>query len=279
MTLLKFARRVAGLICLVPVSALCAAGPDAWLLLDPGWADRVVFYHRFEDELTAPDINRVDADIKIAQAERKDGITGQALATGNTAGRRRHQLLAVRSTELSAHRPLTVMAWWRLDAPMQLTTGFTLLGLANRGGRHRGYLRTFLRGKGQWCNLSEPRVVHQVQQFPGMSDWNDPYGGGRAWFDPGDWHHVAITVGGRREINIYWDGELRTSYHTTGRLFREGDTNTALFGPHALTHPMSLDEVVIVDRVLRANEIAAYVHDVRLLRHHPLADGVAEDAR
>lgn len=126
----------------------------------------------------------------------------------------------IHSPALSIHKPLTGMFWWRLDEPMKEEPGFGVLAL-----RGKGWLSAFVAGKGPWCALKEPARVFQCYNFPGMENCNDVWGG-RAWFEPGVWHHTAITASGLG---------------------------------------MTLDDVVILDRALSGDEIPAYITAAKAL--------------
>ncbi len=75
-----------------------------------------------------------------------------------------------------------------------------------------------------------------------------------------------MTVSGARQIDIFWDGGYREMFQAQGRLFVEGDTNALNFGPGWHHLPMTLDEIVVLDRALSAEEIAGYVRADRALR-------------
>jgi hypothetical protein len=160
---------------------------------------------------------------------------------------------------LSVHKPVTVMFWWRLDEPMKEESGFGVLAL-----RGKGWISTFVAGKGPWCGLKEPTYIFQCYNFPDIENSNDCWGG-RAWFEPNVWHHSAITVSGAADIRIYWDGLARTRHAPKGRLFREDEVNSAELGTSGNSLAMTLDEVVVLDRALSADEIAAYMAAVKAL--------------
>jgi len=164
-----------------------------------------------------------------------------------------------------------VMLWWRVDAPMGETTWLELLKIGNHRGRHDGYIANFVAGKGEWCGLTEPTYISQLQNFPGLTDRNMPWGG-RVWSEPGQWRHLAMTVSGARQVDISWDGRHREMFQAKGRLFVEGDTNALILGPQWHQFPMTIDEIVVLDRALSAEEIADYVRATRALRTHAFAE-------
>lgn len=251
-------------------SALPAAKPREFLYLPPAWADRVVFYHSFENGADRPEINRLDGKLRGHQTEPAAGLTGRAYRAPDP--KEKKASLQLDSPALSPNRPLTVMLWYRLDAPMREETSFQLLRI---GGK--GHIASFVHGKGEWCALKEPTYISQVHGFPEIRNHHNSWGG-RVWFEPGEWHHAAITVANASEVRIYWDGQLREEIGIKGRLFQEGDCSWVHLDPNWLHHPMSIDEVIICDRALTADEIACYVRAVRALaaRHYPVSAGNVE---
>lgn len=247
---------------LLAVAGVAGEASDTPLLLPPAWADRVVFYHSFEQGADKPEINLMAAEVRGEKTAPAVGFTGHGYQTPRPYEKKTP--LTLLSPALSVHKPLTVMLWWRLDAPMKEDTCFQLLAL-----RGTGWISSFVRGKGDWCGLREPTYISQLYNFAGISNHNNCWGG-RAWFEPGAWHHVAITVANAREIGIYWDGQRRETIVAKGRVFREGEVAAADLGANWLFHPMTLDEVVVADRVLTAEEIAAYVLAVQALRQREL---------
>jgi hypothetical protein len=144
---------------------------------------------------------------------------------------------------------------------MAAETCFHLLTL--RGGR--GIVSNFVRGKGDWCGLAEPRFVFQVVYYEGIPDINGIWHGD-AWVEPAIWHHAAMVFSNAAEVDVYWDGVRRSHYAIKGRPFRAADGGAVEIGPNWLFHPMTLDDLMVVDRALSANEIAAYVLAVQRLR-------------
>jgi hypothetical protein len=236
-----------------------AAPADGCFYLPPGMAGRVVFYHSFANGLKTPDLNLLGAALTVAENPPARGINGAGYTAGSGAAARNKGGLLLRSPALSVHKPLTVMFWWRLDEPMKEETGFHLLAL-----RGKGWISTFVVGKGPWCALREPTYVFQCYNFEGLENCNDVWGG-RAWFEPRVWHHAAVTVSGAAEIRIYWDGKLRTQYAPKKRIFREGEIDTVELGPSGNGPAMTLDEIIVLDRASSAEEILAYITAVKAL--------------
>jgi hypothetical protein len=247
---------------LLAASAGQAAEPSValgrMLYLPPAFEATLCFYHSFEMGWTKPDFNPRDLKIRGGALPSVPGIAGRGgRCSGPEVG---GGPLTVTGDALSPVRPLTVMLWWRLDAPMREETGYDLLSL--RGDR--GLVASFVRGKGQWCALPEPRRVFQVYYFPGITDRNDICSE-RLWPAPGVWHHTAISIRGASEIEVFWDGRRVTHCSIKGRRFGAADISHAVFGGHAEAHPMSIDELMILARALSEDEIAAYVSAVRAL--------------
>ena len=233
--------------------------PSTCLYIPPWLEDRVVYYNAFEGDPKTAQVNRIAADTIVTRGVLTPGLAGNGLqdpTPTNSAGP-----VSLRSPALSPHRPLTLSLWWRLDAPMAAETCFHLLTL--RGGR--GMVANFVRGKGEWCALTEPRYVFQVVYYEGIPDINGIWHGD-AWVEPAVWHHTAMVFSHAAEVTVYWDAVLRSHYAIKGRPFNLGDGGTLEVGPNWLFQPMTLDDLMVVDRALSAGEIAAYVLAVQRLR-------------
>ncbi len=249
------------ILLLAPMGARAAeppTDPARFNYLPPAWADRVVFYSSFEQGVGTPEINTIAADINGTASGPSDGLVGSKGYRSTTAGEQEFRLS---SLGLSAHRPITLMTWFRLDTPMTETEWFCLLWLG-RGGAH---ISCDIRGKGEWCGLTDPTFITQWYNFEGIHNLNHT-SGGRVWFEQGSWHHVALTVTGARQIDAYLDGRLKLTGLITGRTFREGDTTEAIVGNSWQCRPMTLDEVVVTDCALSPNEISEYYVSVKKLR-------------
>jgi len=246
LSLLAFAARS-------PAGEKVAPGGSAartFFYLPPGIEDRVVFYHSFELGAARPELDLLGAQVSAPQ----DATPADGLAARGLRVRSGHGSLKLASGSLTLARPLTVMMWWRFDEPMRDETGYHLITL---GGK--GIVSAFARGKGEWCALKEPTFVFQVYYFEGITNMNHIWSGS-ARVEPGTWHHIAVTVAGAAEVRAYWDGLLRVQHTIKGRQFRTGDVNSIEFG-----HPMTIDELVVLDRALSEDEIAAYVEASRAL--------------
>jgi hypothetical protein len=242
---------------LVSARPVRAAGPcDQYLYIPPDLERSVVFYHSFSGGIEQPEINLLKAAIAgSAQGRRVPGLTG---AAWQPIGQRGALSLAKLSWPLT--KPITASLWFRLDEKMQPQTSFHLLSL-----RANGYLSNFVRGRGEWCALTQPTFVVQLYHFPGISNVNGIHFG-PAWLAENQWHHAAMTVSEGSRVKVYWDGRLRSDLAAKGRLFDARDVVKEMqFGPHWLGHPMTIDEVLLLDRALTDEEVCAYVEAVRKL--------------
>ena len=246
------------------VLAVCAAQNEdithRCLYLPPRWGNRVSFYHSFENGPGKPEVNRPDASVAAPPTKQCAGYVGRGYrccpCPEGVGGQ-----LTLRSPAFSAHRPLTIMMWWRLDAPMKDETTYRLIDL-----RGTGYISSFVHGKGTWCALEHPTVVLQVYRFAGIPNHNGIRGGGDPRAKAGQWHHAALTVEAGSEVRSYRDGTLQRRHVIQGRLFKKGDTREIRLGNRCGGHPMTIDEVVIVDRALSPEEIQDYIQACSHLR-------------
>jgi hypothetical protein len=245
-----------GLVSLAHAQPDLAARADRFLYLPPAWAERVVYYHSFDAALGQADINDLGASLAAAPVQATTGFAGLGCAEG--LGPDRKLGYQISSDGLSPHLPLTLMCWFRLDAEPSETAWYNLLRLW--GGNN--YVTHFVAGKGEWCGLQEPTFIYQVVNFPGIPLYHNSWGG-RPAFAPGEWHHVAMTVANAANVRFYRDGALVENILVKGQSFREGEVNAATFGDGGL--PMTVDEVLVLDRALRAEEIAEYVAAARQL--------------
>jgi hypothetical protein len=143
---------------------------------------------------------------------------------------------------------------------MAAETCFHLLTLS--GG---GMVSNFVRGRGEWCGLGEPTYVIQIYNYEGIANVNGIWHG-NAWMEPQVWHHVAMVFANATDVTVYWDGSPRSHHAIKGRPFNVRDGGTLEIGPDWLFHPMTLDDVMVLDRALTAAEVAAYVQAVQRLR-------------
>ena len=139
-----------------------------------------------EGDQVVPVINRIQAETGVARGTLVPGLAGKGLQDATPA--KSAGPVTLRSPALRPDRPLTLSVWWRLDAPLAAETCFHLLTL--RGGR--GMVANFVRGKGDWCALTEPRFVFQVVYYEGIPAINGIWHGD-AWVEPAVWHHAAMV--------------------------------------------------------------------------------------
>ena len=228
---------------------------EQYLSLPPSWDDRIIYYHGFDKNPQEPEINLKGLKIMCTSPKTvDDGIFGKALSCDPK------QPFRINGEALSVSKPLTFMTWWRLDEDMKEETCFHLITLSGKG-----IISNFVRGKGEWCALKEPTYISQIHGFGSIPNHNNPWGG-RAFFEKGQWHHCAISVGNANEVKIYWDGKLKELIMAKGRKFAPDDVSVAEFGTNWLSHPMSIDEIIIVDRTLSEDEISEYVNALESLQ-------------
>jgi hypothetical protein len=233
---------------------------DVCLYLPPSIGDRVVFYDGFE-LATMPEINRINAISTGARMLVSDGFAGRGCRS--TQPQKTERPLEIHSPALSPSHPLTIMRWWRVDAPMVETSSFQLLALLGKG-----HVSFFIRGKGEWCALKRPTMYVQVDGVPSIANVNRAVRD-NAYFQPGDWHHVAITVANGSEITFFLDGQPLTTVHAQGRQFAPEDMNTLQGSNDAgrdSEHPTTTDELIVIDRVLSPSEIWQYYFAALKLR-------------
>jgi hypothetical protein len=126
-----------------------------------------------------------------------------------------------------------------------------------------GIVSTFVRGKGQWCALREPTRVLQVYYFEGIPNHNGLLG--RAEFAPGVWHHACLVIARGQTVRWTINGVEIGNHTIRGRPFRQNDGGTLEIGPNWLAHPLSVDEILVLDVALESSEVTAYADAVRKL--------------
>jgi len=228
------------------------------MYIPPDWADRVVYYNSFERGIDQPEVNSTGGRTTGPRSAGVEGLAGKGCDFPARTDAKRGLVLSGVSFPL--HRPLTVMLWWKPTAPMRQTSGFHLISLSGKG-----YISNFVRGQGDWCGLKEPTFVLQVYNWQNVPNYNG-IRHGSGWVEADRWHHAAIVVSKGSNVRVYWDGKLRCDYTIEGRLFRPDDVIKGIeLGPHWLFHPMTIDEVMILDKALSPEEIAGYIVAVREL--------------
>ncbi|MDI9585604.1 MAG: hypothetical protein QM473_15380 [Acidobacteriota bacterium] len=256
------------------VAADPSADPGApFVFIPPVWSSRVVFYHSFESGVREPEINVIQASIEGVDEPLTDGFTrtGYPVLSGKDA----RKPLRITSPALSPHRPLTIMFWWRLDQEMAEDLTFCLFYAVSPG--RPGYIANAVHGKSNWCALREPSLISQVHGYARIMNHHNQWGG-RVWPQMGEWRHWAMTATGADTLSIYWDGNLRETIAIKGRPFQENDIIVAGFGeqysrdgkPDAA---LTFDELLVLDRALRPDEIQAYVLAASRLRERQELSG------
>ena len=266
-TLILLAVSAVALQALLAPCVQAADDPGApFIYLPPAWSQRVVFYHSFGQGAGAPEINLLEARVEGEAEEVAEGFAGPGYPV--LSGKDARRPLRINSPRLSPHRPLTVMFWWRLDQEMQ--EDLTLCLFYGQSPGRRGYIANAVHGKSGWCALPQPTYISQVHGYEGLMNHHNSWGG-RVWPEAGQWRHWALTATGADRLTIFWDGRPRETIALKGRPFREGDVTLVGLGeqysrdgkPDAA---LTFDEVIVADRALTPEEIAAYVLAAQQLR-------------
>ncbi len=246
------------LIALLHASAAATAAELS--AVPPEWEDRVRLRHSFETAIAAPESNALSATLtQQGGSIVEKGFIGKGFKVADF-GDKNSKPLRLASKAFSPDRPLTIMLWWRLDVETPETGGYGLLWLGGKSG----YLSCFVAGKGEWCALREPTWVYQFYNFPGIANDNNVWTG-RAPTKPGVWRHTAVTIANTREIAWYQDGQQTSKFIAKGRELAPGELNVLELGGNHHRQPMTIDEALVLDRVLSADEIARYFKMARAL--------------
>lgn len=222
-----------------------------YLAIPPFMEERMVYFNTFSHPDAAPEINAIDARTGAAGAVVADGYFGRGLLLqGN-------QRFRIESPALSPHRPITVIAWWKLGAPLEeRNQGGGILALRSRGG---GYISTFARG-GPWCGLQDTHLVLQIYNFPGIQNINGVLEGGfrqRYATTPLRWHNTVLTVNTASRVSLHVDGQLKKRYSLSGRTLNADDEIHHLeFGSFGMG--LHLDEITVLDAALKDDDVEAY---------------------
>lgn len=230
------------------------------LAIPPPMEPRVIYFNTFSHPGAAPEINAAKATARKAGTVVPGGFFGRCLLLEK--GRR----LRIESPAFSPHRPLTVIAWWRIAAPLaKKNQGGGILALRGPG---RGYLSLFARG-GPWCGLNDTHFVLQVYNFSGIKNVNGIFEGGfrrRYAADPPRWHNVVLTVETGSLVGVYVDGERKQRYALSGRAFTAEDGISRIdIGGFAAG--LRVDEITVLDVALKERDIARYVTALTDIRH------------
>ena len=223
---------------------------DACLYLPPSFADRVVFYDAFERGDGSPEINRIHADVVGGSGTVPDGFAGRGHPSNgpNAAG----PPLEVRSPALAVSHPITVLRTFRLDRPMVETSSFQLIALLGKG-----HISCFVHGAGEWCALQRPTLFVQIDSFPRIANVNQAIRD-NAYFPPGQWHQVAVTVANGADVRFYLDGQPLVTVQAKGRPFKPDDVSSVQPASEpggGVDPPTTTDDLTVVDRALSPPEI------------------------
>jgi len=252
---MKKVRIIIASLLLAPVAGYCAD----LLSVPPALESRLWFGHSFERGIDQPERNPEAAKLAPTGGTLvANGFLGKGLKVSDLHDRAAKPL-TVSADFLSPDKPLTIMLWWRLDEELPVDGGFGVLNLCHPQG---GWISCFVRGKGEWCALPCPTWVYQLYKFPGLGNDHNVWTG-RVVAKAGEWHHTALTIANAKEISWYRDGALANRFLVKGRNLTRGETSLVTFGDSG--HPMTIDEVLIFDRVLSEQEIADYVKTAKAL--------------
>ena len=225
------------------------------LSLPPTWDSRIIYYQSFDRNDGSPDINT--ASLKLAWAMETDtyGIRGRCAMPGEA------KTIGLSGEAISPHKPLAISFWWALQEDAMKDSGFGLFHLTNG----KGFISHFARS-GPWCALDRPAGVLQVYYLPGIKNVNGIYD--RDFIDnaelkAGVWHHTTLVFTGGSLVSLYLDGERVFQIRTTGRSFHESDQLHEMILGNRGELPVTLDEVMILDRPLIDEEITTYVKAIR----------------
>jgi len=242
--------------------------PADCLLIPPALEDRVLFYHGFSRGPGRPEINRLGGEWSAGDARAGDGLAGPGAALAGAEAKRGMTLTGL---DRPLARPLTVLVWWRLDAPVGKQSAYDLVGLHGEG-----WISNFVRS-GPWCGLTEPTFVLQVYRWPGVTNVNHVHAGSGI-VETGVWHHAAMVVARGSVVRVYWDGRERADVHLKGRFLGTGDrAGTLALGNRHGGHPMTVDEVLVLDVALPAGAVRDAMDAVRHLADRALPAALSAD--
>jgi hypothetical protein len=221
----------------------------------PELESRVQFRHSFETSIEKPEQNAIGSKLEQSGGSiTEQGFLGKGFKVADVSDNKSKPLRII-SESLSPDKPLTIMLWWRLDEEVPETGAYGILHLGHTG--KGGYISCFVRGKGDWCGLKQPTWIYQFHNFPELANNNNTWTG-RAATKAGDWHHTALTISNAKEISWYQDGQLKLKFIAKGRDLSKGELRHMDIGNAHQRQPMTIDELLVLDRALSATEIADY---------------------
>ena len=223
--------------------------------LPPSFQDRLIYYQSFDSPDGAPEVNQTGA-VPNALELQPAGMRGRCALGAQDTG------LHLNSEAFSPHRPFTASFWWALSEDAKIDGIFGLFHLAGA----RGFISHFSRGQGEWCALQRPAGILQVYYLDGIANVNGIYEGnllGKLDLRAGVWHHTAIVIRGASLTEVYTDGAKVFETRNNGRDFAPEDSLHDLrigsfWGTRAF-----IDEAMVLQRALSAEEIADYVTAIR----------------
>ncbi len=241
-------------------------GDGATDVRGPAWLRDCLVYHHAGSAPDRPELCpaslTTSADATVTTDP--EGLFGAGLWTPKP--------IVLRGDALSPDRPLTLSFWWRLRKDMPVDGGFDLFTFQGRG-----IVSAFVRGKGEWCALQRPTGVLQVYYFPGVQNVNDLYDGDLAAhldLKAGVWHHTAVVIRRASCVQLYTDGRLVAEASTSGRDFAAADEVRTL----SIGGGVVVDEVLLLDRAIDADQVADYYRGVKRLREYATGRGEAPGA-
>ncbi len=246
----------------------CAIASDSGLVVrGPSWIEDcrcLIYYSTFDlDPVPVkPEVNSGMLAVAAGAPARTEpaGLFARALNTTEKP-------LVLSGEALSPHRPLTISFWWALPKDLPADGSFSLFQITGRG-----IIAAFTRGKGEWCALKEPAGVLQVYYFPGIQDVNGIYDvdlAKRVDLRAGAWHHTAAVIRQGAIVELYTDGMRVAEIATSGRAFLPADGIRSL----RIGGGVVLDEVLVLDRALDAENVADYYRGLRRLAGYRSPEG------
>lgn len=236
------------------------AACSAHVTLPPFLENRLLYFHSFAKP--EPDVNALGFESPKKPAVAAEGFSGGcAVLKGELVLQPSKQPGA---KPLSLDRPLTIGFWWCAPDGLPANAGG---GFFSVNCQH-GYLSNFIRG-GPWCELRDSANVFQVYSFPGMGNYNGIFD---YTFRQGvalgkdQWHCTVLTVSNASEMRLYVDGKLAAEFAARGRSFTASDAVQRLAFGSFPGAGLYVDELMILDVALSAEQVAFCYEAVRSLR-------------
>lgn len=243
------------LLCCLACNPLLADPIDS-AFCPPAWSDSLIYYQSFDAPSALPEINTAKLHLRDTLPAAPAGFHRSG---GLPSGNHKALHLAADTLALSPHKPLTIAFWWSLKDELPENGGFNLVQLNGRG-----WISHFARG-GPWCALKDTASVVQIYNLPNINNVNGIYDTSfrqNLSLKKGQWHHTALVLSAASLVSVYTDGRLVFESRTAGRPFSPDDNFKSL----TLGGQILLDEVLILNRPLTADDIAEYVTAFRQIR-------------